>query len=704
MNRKERRAAKKTAGAPRESRPGSELLARALQAHQAGHPRDAESLYRQFLVIEPDHADATHLLGLIAHQLGRHEAAIELIARAVALNDKAPHFHINLGAALSAAGRRDEAAASLRRALALNPDAAEAHNNLANTLEELGQIDEAVASYRRAVALRPSDAGMLYNLAAALLAGGDASEALAIARRALRIAETAEIKALAGRCIGALRVSQGDADLRALVARALSEGWARPQALSVAATLLVKGSEHLTTSGGDPLAAFARDALFLSFLENVAVADLELERRLTRARSALLKRAASPTADSALDPAILSFCCALARQCFINEYVYDCDAEELGGAEALRDAVAQALDERRPVSPLRIAAIAAYFPLASVPGAERLLRQAWPDPVTALLVQQLREPEQERVLVETIPRVTAIADQVSQSVQQQYEENPYPRWVKAMSASVPTTVAAFLTQRFPNVKLTAPLRSDRVEILIAGCGTGQHSIETAQLFPGARILAVDLSRASLAYAKRQSLARGLAGIDYAQADILELAGIGRSFDVIEASGVLHHLADPMQGWRVLASLLRPGGVMWLGLYSALARQDIVAARSFIAEHGFDASASGIRRAREALVAAGEDAPFAPVTKVADFFTISACRDLLFHVEEHRLTLPEIAAFLASNRLAFLGFDLDPAVAARYRARFPADCDLVDLASWHRFETENPATFRSMYQFWIQMQG
>ena len=137
-------------------------------------------------------------------------------------------------------------------------------------------------------------------------------------------------------------------------------------------------------------------------------------------------------------------------------------------------------------------------------------------------------------------------------------------------------------------------------MLIAGCGTGQHAIETAQRFAGARVLAIDLSLTSLAYALRKTRELGVRNIEYAQADILKLGTIGRTFDVIESSGVLHHLADPFAGWRVLLSLLRPGGFMAVGLYSEIARADIVEARAFIAERGYGSSADDIRRCRQEL--------------------------------------------------------------------------------------------------------
>ena len=85
------------------------------------------------------------------------------------------------------------------------------------------------------------------------------------------------------------------------------------------------------------------------------------------------------------------------------------------------------------------------------------------------------------------------------------------------------------------------------DVLIAGCGTGLSAITFAQQVPDARILAIDLSFASLGYAKRMAATLGFRNIEFAQADITKAAAIGRSFDFIDVSGVLHHLGDPWQG-------------------------------------------------------------------------------------------------------------------------------------------------------------
>ena len=121
---------------------------------------------------------------------------------------------------------------------------------------------------------------------------------------------------------------------------------------------------------------------------------------------------------------------------------------------------------------------------------------------------------------------------------------------------------------------------------------------------------------------------------------------------------------------MLLSLLRPNGVMHIGLYSALARADIRATRALIAERGYQATADDIRRCRQELLSFEDGTPFKNATRYDDFFTIGECRDLLFHVQEHQFTIPEIKSFLAENGLSFLGFT--GPVAQAYRSRFPED--------------------------------
>ena len=148
----------------------------------------------------------------------------------------------------------------------------------------------------------------------------------------------------------------------------------------------------------------------------------------------------------------------------------------------------------------------------------------------------------------------------------------------------------------------------------------------------------------------------------------------------------------MAGWRVLRSLLRPGGMMHIGLYSELARRDIAAAQKLILAQGYAATAEGIRRFRLDLQLTDRWRPFRGLTALEDFYDTSGCRDLLFHAKEHRFTLRQIKEALAELDLEFVKFNVDRAVQQRYALRYPGELARADLNCWTQFEVENPGTF------------
>jgi 2-polyprenyl-3-methyl-5-hydroxy-6-metoxy-1,4-benzoquinol methylase len=437
-------------------------------------------------------------------------------------------------------------------------------------------------------------------------------------------------------------------------------------------------------------AAIADNPLLLIVLQSTPVRDVAFERLLTALRASLANDA---TAGNPIAESILGFACTLARQCFINEYVLATTPEEETNIDALKRAV-----EGGSPTALQVAALAMYVPLHTVPSASALLERKWNPHIEAVLTQQLREPAQEKELRDLIPHLTEIEDDVSKRVRQQYEENPYPRWVHVAGQVTSMPIDQYLRDQFPTAAFAPLGKTSGLDMLIAGCGTGQVAIGSVQKHMGAQALAIDLSLSSLCYAKRKTPAELAARIDYAQADILKLGSIGRSFDVVDACGVLHHMADPLAGWRILLSLLRPGGLMHLAFYSDAGRADVAAARAFIAERKFGSTPDDIRRCRQELLAT----PLASVTRFTDFFTTSECRDLLFHVHESRLTIPLIKDFIRENGLTFIGFEFDLPILLRHRAQFAAaGWSLADLDRWQEVETKYPDTFSGMYQFWVQ---
>jgi SAM-dependent methyltransferase len=544
--------------------------------------------------------------------------------------------------------------------------------------QHLGKLDEAARLYRQVLSLEPDHAEASNNLGCVFLAQGKLKEARARFERALVLVpqlfdDFPSIRAL----LVAVNPMVGEGMKRAAGA------W--PRRLPVPDLL-----------GPAGIAAAFSDALLARVLESTTVRDADLERLLTSIRRHLLE-AVGAAAQDRVEEAVLGACCVLARQCFINEYVFALTPEEAEQAERLKAMLIDAMRQGSRIPVPWPAAVAMYFPLHSLPGAQALLDRAWPAPLTEVVGQQVREPLEELQYRGSIVRLTAIEDDVSVLVRRQYEEHPYPRWVRAASVPAPVTLDEHLRNTFPSAGFRPLGNRDGIDILVAGCGTGRHPIEVALKYRDARVLAVDLSLASLCYAKRKTPAPLAGKIEYAQADILKLGSIDRTFDLIDASGVLHHLADPLAGWRALLSLLRPGGFMRVGLYSELARRDVVAARAFIAERGYRPTADDIRRCRQELLSS----PLEGATKAGDFFSTSECRDLLFHSQECRMTIPQIKSFLAESDLRFIGFEFAPQVLQHYRGLFGGDNFMRDLDRWHAFETARPDTFAGMYQFWVQ---
>src|SRR5262249_44849475 len=104
-----------------------------------------------------------------------------------------------------------------------------------------------------------------------------------------------------------------------------------------------------------------------------------------------------------------------------------------------------------------------------------------------------------------------------------------------------------------------------------------------------------------------------------------------------------------------------------------------------------------RRCRQELL----NSPLSAIAKTADFFSVSECRDLLFHVQEARMTIPDIKSFVTEQGLYFIGFEFGPQLLQHYRSVFGGDAFLRDLDRWHSLEAKHPDTFAGMYQFWVQ---
>lgn len=642
----------------------------ALHAHQAGKLAEAERGYRALLRREPRNIDALYLLGVLLHQSGRSREALTPLAQLANRAHVRPEHLNTLGDVHRALGEFTEARAHLERALTLRADYADAIVNLANTNNASGRKSDALVLLFNAVAAQPTATPLRLHLAS-MLQGVALQTGNELVREVLRLLCTDQAiaaQSLAGAVLGLIKGSAAYQSLYSCVQR----------------------GEQSFDAAWDALQELTHDELLRTALPRLIVNDWELERVLTAIRATVQSRFSAISQE---------FIAALAQQCFNTEYAWAissgeqeqtaADCELLG--ELLRG---ESLDAAALTTPML--RVSLYTHLTAVVGWERLAMlpmSTWPEVLLPIVREQLHEPLAERALAESMPALTAVHDDTSQRVRAMYEENPYPRWVALQQPPV-SNLNAFVRALRPEHGNTL---SSRI-VLVAGCGSGQQPIQLARTHPDADVLGVDLSMRSLAYAARMAEQFGVSNVRFAHGDLLELGDRVGLCAMIACSGVLHHLRDPLDGWRRLLAMLAPDGVMKIGLYSTAARTTVEAARAIAREQQFAANNDGIRACRHAIASLPPTHPARAVMDFVDFYSLSGVRDLVMHVQETTYNITQIAAMLDQLNLRFLGFQLPQPVQAQFHAEQGREA-LLDLAAWDRFERTHPDAFAGMYQFW-----
>ena len=673
---------------------------------QTGRYADAEKLSLSITQEFPKHQFAWKVLGAALKQIGKINESLVALQKSAELGPLDAEAHYNLGVMLQKLGKLDEAEASYRQAITLKPDFAEAHNNLGVMLQKLGRLDEAEASYRKVITLKPDFAEAHNNLGGTLKEQGKLKEACSAYIQAINLnLDFTVAYANLGTTIKNIRFNSSNVKLYPLLIRLLSTGnFARPADVAPSILSLLKHDpliknllleKNFATSfkeANSIIGSLDKLMLLHHLMRVCPLPDLQFEGFFVTMRSLLLTNLDNFEAS----PEFIYFLSTLSLHCFTNEYIYAEKDEETELVKNLETEIMQTISKSEQPEAKKILCLASYRPLHQYDWCQNLECLDNLEEVKSRLIE---EPYVERAIAAEIPMLEEISDDVSHKVRAQYEENPYPRWVKTRIPKKPKSISEICAE------LNLPLYSESIKnviapaVLIAGCGTGQHSIETASRFSGCQVTAVDLSLASLAYAKRKTTELGITNLEYLQADILKLNNLEQEFDIIESAGVLHHMDEPMAGWRVLTDLLKPGGLMMIGLYSELARQHIVEVRKEITALRLGTSEAEIREFRR-LLAESNNENHQLLTKSSDFFSLSQLRDLIFHVQEHRFTLPQIKNSLDELGLKFCGFVTKDAIS-NFKELHGEEADIFDLTLWHQYEESNPSTFIGMYEFWCQ---
>jgi hypothetical protein len=139
--------------------------------------------------------------------------------------------------------------------------------------------------------------------------------------------------------------------------------------------------------------------------------------------------------------------------------------------------------------------------------------------------------------------------------------------------------------------------------------------------------------------------------------------------------------------------------MKIGLYSELARQHIAKMREEINQSGIGSSDGEMRTFRDYVINSDKE-HYKRECHSDDFYSLSTVRDLLFHVQEHRFTIPQIKDYLLELELGFCGFEAHTIVDS-FKISNTGEDDPYDLDKWSSYEEVNPFAFAECYQFWCQ---
>ena len=636
----------------------------------------AKIFFLKAIEINPNNPRINNNLGNVYLQLGESQNALRYYEKAIKSKPNYADAHINLGIAFKSLKKNEQALSCFEKAIKIQPEYIRSYNILGRTLKELGEYSKALNCFEEAIKINPENTMLLY--------------AILDLFTSIQFSNLTENNARSFKKLILFLFKNNNIDhnkifnnAKLLILLNISQ-----QEIEK----IINSSSHLLNN--KIIKKLLKEEFFHLILQKTFLTDRFLETLVTQIRKEILL---SLEKKENILSEYYNFIFSLAEQCFLNEYVFFQSEEENKNIINLKKKILNNIENKE----IEIAILGSYKPLIQIESIKNKLLNYTSkiDLFNDMIDMQVKEPLREIELKSSIKSIKVISDDISKKVKNQYEENPYPRWRFGNN----NTSANFLFYLNNDIKPNGIEFNNKFikpNVLIAGCGTGQQIINAIG-YQNSNIVAVDLSFASLAYAKRKIEELGHKNVEFIQGDILNLNILNKKFDIIECAGVLHHMREPLEGLKVLLNLLEPHGFLKLGLYSDKARKHIVKIREFIKTKKFKNTEEDIRNCREEILKQSNDPILHKVIHNFDFYSTSGTRDLIFHVQEHRYTIPEISKILKDLNLEFIGFSTNPILKEKYLQSFPNDKKNLSLDNWSEFEINNPDIFKGMYQFWIR---
>lgn len=688
----------------------NEKIFAALENFKAKNFIDAEKLYKEILELKPNHYETICYLGLIYAQTKKLDLSCKMFLKALKMNPENAGLNNNLGNIFFELGNIEKSIDYFQKAIKIDPKFIDAYFNLSLAFKNVGKLDEAINSLKKIIFLKPNDLKSIISIAIIYQNEEKIEQSFLYFIKAMKVdPNDLETRNLFLELIKTTNLhsltKKYPKEIKNIFLFFLKQNNINHDDIFNNAKLFIyfhqdkekveriyKSQELLLDN--DNIKQNLTDEYFYLMLQKCLFRDIFLENFLTKIRREILLDLSDKKKKILKN--YLNFIISLSQQCFFNEYLFFETNEEKKALLKLENKIIN----NNSIDELEVAIFACYKLLNEFQTLSNSLLKYRSKNIlfTEMVNLQIIEPLKENDLKKTIKSIEKISNQTSLKVREQYEQNPYPRWRYAKSTKIANFSDKFKKEIFPNKKDFINNFSNP-NVLIAGCGTGKHLAHTIY-YENANISAIDLSLSSIAYAKRMIEEIGYEKINFLKGDILSLKNLNTKFDIIECVGVLHHMEKPIEGLEILINLLKSNGVIKLGLYSELARGDVVKIRDLIKKEGINNSLESIRYIREKVKNNSDNSLFKKISMNYDFFSTSNVRDLIFHVKEHRFSIPSIKKILNDLKLEFLGFS-NPYIKKKYSINFPDDKKNILLDNWQKFEQKYPDSFYDMYQFWLK---
>ena len=577
------------------------------------------------------------------------------------------------------------------------------YNNIADIYESMGDTDEANKSYLKGIAIDSDNSEIYNNYAIFLKNQGElekASEKFFIAsQKDLNNNLILRNLAYTLKDIRFLNFSAKFSEMFVMILD--KKTIIRPQTILPAITSLIKSDPEIkkfiklikgeiSIKELNKIFKFLQSyPLFLKIISLCPIIDIEIEQLIKKLRNKILIN----IDKSWNDHEIQDIQEAIASQCIINDHVYGIEESEKKLLSKIDSSLKKQVSEKKSQDLKKLLCLSSYYSLEKKIWLNYL---KFFDSESSFFKNHIMFIFEENKIKNQIKNIKEIKNKISLDVKDQYEENPYPKWINPSFIINPLSINELAKNKRLRFENNSKISSDKVKILIAGCGTGQQPIESSKYYKNSKITSVDISSKSLSYAIFKANQFKVDNIEFLQGDILDLNELKVKFNIIECVGVLHHMEDPLLGLQKLIDALKPKGLLKIGLYSKIARENINNLKNKIKYLDLKNSKNNMIDFRNQCIESKND-----ILSSYDFYTTSSLRDLLFHVQEHQFNLTEIEKMIKDFRLDFCGFDIDSYIIDNFINSNPNKDSIYDLNLWNNYEIKNKNIFRGMYQFWVQ---